>query len=151
MTTPSRDPIVIERVLDASIGDVFAAFGDAESLAIWMAPAPDMGPATVETEFRVGGAFRIVMHGKEGDFAQHGEYLEIEAPRRIVFTWVSEWVPPDERDTTKVTVLLEPASGNRTLLRLVHEDITAFYNDHENGWETIVSKLERALGQGEKS
>lgn len=137
-----RDPIVQERVLSARPEDVFAAWGDAESLRVWMCPSDDMSAASAEVDFRVGGAFKIVMHGQERNYGHTGEYLEIDAPRRLVFTWVSDFVPPDEAKT-KVTVTMEPQGEAQTKIVLVHEELpdTGTYDGHENGWATILRLL----------
>ena len=73
----NRAPIVQERVLPAGPEAVFAAWSDADSLRQWMVPG-DLERAEAEVDFRVGGRFRIVMHGAERDYVQHGEYLAIE-------------------------------------------------------------------------
>lgn len=149
MTAGRRDPIVVERLLPAPPEDVFAAWSDPESLSTWLCPG-DMERATVEVDFRVGGAFRVVMHGAERDYAQHGEYLEIDAPKRLVFTWVSDWVAPEEARTV-VTVSLEPADRDRTRLLLVHEELpdTGTYDGHAQGWTSIVDKLAARLASRE--
>lgn len=138
--------IRLERVFDAAPEEVFEAWGDAESLATWMCPGSDMESATVEVDFRVGGRFRIVMHDPERDYAQHGEYLEIDAPKRIVLTWVSEWIPTGEA-ATRVSVTLEPELGGKTRLVLVHDGLPEgdAYVGHPDGWNTILTKLGAAL------
>lgn len=94
MTRPKRRaPIVQDRLLPASPEKVFEAWSDPEGLAAWMCPAPDMRRASVEIDFRVGGRFQILMHGTDQDYLQRGEYLEIEPPKRLVMTWISEWQP----------------------------------------------------------
>ena len=113
-----RAAIVQERVLPATPEEVFAAWSDAESLSVWMCPG-DVERADVEIDFRVGGRFRIVMHGEQ-DYVQHGEYLEIEPPKRLSFTWVSDFVPAEE-SRTRVKLSFEAIGTGRTLLRLVHE------------------------------
>lgn len=140
------EPIVQERVLSASPSDVFAAWTDPASLRVWMCPADDIARASAEVDFRVGGAFRIVMHGKEGDYTQTGEYLEIDSPRRLVFTWISDFVPTAEA-RTKVTVTLEPVDGGRTKIVLVHDQLpaTGTYDGHRNGWAAILRKLGESL------
>lgn len=148
MSSDARVPIVIERLIGAPIADVFDAWGDAKSLSVWMCPAEAITGATVDCDFRVGGRYRIVMHGDEGDYAQHGEYLEIETQKRIVFTWVTEWAPDDEVSETRVTVSMEAESADATRLRLVHEDLTIFYDNHEGGWGRIVSELDHHILRG---
>lgn len=141
MSSVKRDPIIVERLIAASVEDVFSAWGDPDSLGAWMCPADTISHASVATDFRVGGKFSIVMHGDEGDYQQTGEYLEIDSPKRLVFSWVSPWAPEGERDT-RVTLSLEPAGEGKTRLRLVHEDITTFYDNHEGGWAMILAKLD---------
>jgi uncharacterized protein YndB with AHSA1/START domain len=116
--------IRVERVFDAAPEEVFEAWGDAESLATWMCPGSDM----------------------ESDYAQHGEYLEIDAPKRIVLTWVSEWIPTGEA-ATRVSVTLEPELGGKTRLVLVHDGLPEgdAYVGHPDGWNTILAKLGAAL------
>ena len=138
-------PIVVERVLPAPPHEVFAEWSDPASLSDWMRPERDMAPATVDLDFRVGGSFKIVMHG-ERDFSHHGEYLEIETDRRLVFTWVSEWLPPAERSTL-VTVSLEPVGSDETRLLLVHERLPRgeAYAGHGDGWSNILDGLRQRV------
>jgi len=55
----------------------------------------DMGHAEVESDFRVGGEYVIRMFKADGsssdcaDYAPHGKFLEIDAPNKVSFTWVS--------------------------------------------------------------
>ena len=136
-----RAPIVQERVLPAPPAEVFAAWGDAEGMRAWMCPGADMTHATVEVDFRVGGRFRILMHGAR-DAGHHGEYLVIDPPRRLVFTWVSEWVPADEA-ATRVTLTIEPVGRDASRLTLVHDELpaTTTYEGHVQGWAAILAKL----------
>ncbi len=141
-----RAAIVVERVLPAEPGEVFAVFGDARSLAAIMVPG-EVARAEVELDFRVGGAFRIVMHG-EREYVQHGTFLEIDPPKRLLFSWVSEFIPELEADT-RVCLTFEPAGPGETRLRLVHDRLPAgdSYNGHEQGWNDIVTHLARWLAE----
>ena len=144
MTTGSlRAPIVQERLIPASPKEVFAAWSDPDRLSAWMCPSEGMRPASVELDFRVGGRFSIVMHGEQGDYGQSGEYLEINPPKRLVFLWVSDFVPQGEAQT-RVTVSLEPAPGG-TRLRLVHDELqdTGTYDGHEGGWSRILDLMSK--------
>jgi len=133
--------IVQERVVDAHPEDVFAAWSDPDAMRVWMCPGSDMTHATVTVDFRVGGAFRIVMHGAR-EAAHHGEYLVIEPPHRLVFTWISEWLPAAEA-ATRVSVTIVPVGDDRSRLTLVHDELpgTESYRGHVEGWAAIVSKL----------
>jgi uncharacterized protein YndB with AHSA1/START domain len=143
--TADRASVVQERILPAPPDEVFAAWSDPESLRRWMCPG-EIRSADVEVDFRVGGRFRVVMHGAR-EYAHHGEYLEIVPPRRLVFTWVSEFLPEAEAHT-RVTVTLEPIEATRTHIRLVHDLLPAgdAYAGHAQGWEDILRKLDAVLG-----
>jgi uncharacterized protein YndB with AHSA1/START domain len=81
------------------------------------------------------------MTTSEGELhAMHGEYLEIEAPRRLRFTWSS----PVAQGTT-VTVELSPVAGG-THLRLTHEGLDPETTPaHAKGWAGCLAQLERFL------
>lgn len=143
-----RGPICVERMIAAPPQDVFAAWSNAESLSAWMCPGPIVR-ADVEVDFRVGGRFRIVMHGAESRYGQVGEYLEIDPPKRLVFTWVSDWVPA-EHANTRVSVSFEAVGEDHTRVVLLHEELIGdgTYDGHEQGWSDILRKLEEHLTEG---
>lgn len=136
-----RAPLVLERILPAPPDVVFEHWSDPKSLAEWMKPGPEMRPAVVEVDFRVGGRFRIAMQG-EAEYVVHGEYLDIEPDKRIVFVWNSEWMPEGEQRTL-VSVSLEAQGEEETRLLLVHEELPDgnAYDGHEAGWSRILACL----------
>jgi len=138
---PDPDVLVVRRFLPVPRAKVFAAWLDPASLARWMTP----GAAThaeVEVDPRVGGRFRIVMmHGARGD-DHTGEYLTIDPPSLLSFTWISK---ATERQPTVVTVeLLERPGG--TELVLTHRRLPSTMVDaHRKGWTDIMAELEATL------
>jgi len=70
-----------------------------------------------------------------------GEYLSVEPPRRVVFTWGfagNDDVPPG---SSTVTVTLTPDSGG-THLRLVHTGLPHPAVDaHDQGWTGYLRQL----------
>jgi uncharacterized protein YndB with AHSA1/START domain len=142
----SEAPLRIVRLIPASAEELFDAWTDAASLAVWMAPGRVTG-SVAEVDARVGGRFRIVMKGPDCDHEHTGEYLVVERPRRLVFTWISE--ATGGRPTT-VTVELVRRGPRETELTLVHEglpDETAAER-HRSGWGGILQKLSAELGRG---
>lgn len=100
--------IVSRRHIDHSPERVFSAWIDPLQLAQWWGPKGFRN--TFETfEPRPGGHWRFVMHGPDGsDYDNHSIFVDIEAPRRIVFDHVSGHV-------FRITATLEP-DGEGTLL-----------------------------------
>lgn len=137
----SADTLVVRRLLPAPREQVFAAWLDPESLAEWMCPG-DITSARVEIDPRVGGKLRIVMLRGEKGVEHWGEYLAIEPPARLSFTWISEFT---DRLPSVVTIeLLE--RGARTELVLTHRRLPGRnVASHRKGWTDIVQKLEVAL------
>src|SRR5437764_9930427 len=133
--------LTVEREIPGPIETVFDAWVDAAMMVRWMTPAPDI---TVEasTDPVVGGRFRIVMKGRGQETVHVGEYLVIERPMRLVFTWQSE--PAGD---TLVTVEFTRVSDHRTRVTLTHERFaTCEQRDlHRGGWTALLEILARAM------
>ena len=142
MTGAGKAPeLVVRRVLRVPRERVFAAWLDPTLMARWMCPG-DTGSATVELDPRVGGKFRIVMHHGRGDADHSGEYLAIEPPARLSFTWIS--VNTEYRPTVVTVELFERGAG--TEIVLTHRDLPPAKREaHQKGWTDIVAKLETTL------
>jgi len=125
---PERE-MVVTRVFDAPRPVVFEAWARPEHLARWWGPKGFTLPSC-DLDFRLGGAYRMVMRGPDGtEYPFHGVYREIVPPARIVFSAVIESGPgaavltvvtfDDEGAKTRVTVrqtvpaLEEAARGQR--------------------------------------
>jgi uncharacterized protein YndB with AHSA1/START domain len=66
-----------------------------------------------EVDFRVGGKWRFVNRFPKGEAAFNGEYLEIDAPGRIVFTEIFEPFPDA---VSLVTSVLTEEDGKTRLI-----------------------------------
>jgi uncharacterized protein YndB with AHSA1/START domain len=94
----------------------------------------------------VGGSYRIAMQPPEGElFHLTGEYLEIDPPSRLAYTFRWEEPDPDDQETV-VTITLRDA-GDETEMTV---DQGPFATEarralHEAGWRDGLERLERAL------
>ncbi|MFL9919483.1 SRPBCC domain-containing protein [Paraburkholderia fungorum] len=142
-----KPSLTIVRRIKASPARVYAAWTQPELMARWW--GPDAGPVlSAEADPRVGGRFRVVFQTLDGETHDcRGEYQEVEADRKLVFTW--EWVTMPERRSL-VTLRLRPIEGG-TELHFTHAqfvDETA-RDDHQAGWNSAFEKLDalvRELG-----
>jgi uncharacterized protein YndB with AHSA1/START domain len=131
----------IERRLPAPVDEVFRWWTDPERLQEWMAP---VGSVEAEVDLRVGGRLRIVMRGDGMEIEHLGTYLEIEPPRRLVFTWSSPYTGPEP---SVVSVELEP-DGAATRLHLIHRQLPeAAATSHRGGWGAMLDRLDGRLGK----
>jgi uncharacterized protein YndB with AHSA1/START domain len=127
--------VIVRREIAAPAQELFDAWLDPASLAVWMRPG-GMPRATVKTDPRVGGSFEIVMHAESGPIPHTGTYKEIDRPRRLVFTWNS---PAAKQIDSLVTVEFRPARG-ATEIVLTHEKLPSAESAgmHTKGWSDIL-------------
>lgn len=139
---PNR--LVIRKVIPASREEVFSAWIDPESIRDWMCPG-DTVTAEAHLDPRVGGSYRIVMKSPTRAVDHTGEYLVVEPPAKLVFTWVSN---STGNQPTLVTVELFERGGACELV-LTHERFTnaEAVKRHQGGWGQIVDQLAAHLAK----
>jgi uncharacterized protein YndB with AHSA1/START domain len=95
-----------------------------------------------EIDPRVGGRFTFVDR-RDGQDTEHvGEYLEIERPRRLVFSF---GVPAFSAEMTRVTLEITPA-GTGCELTLTHEGVLPDYKERTTGgWTKILGGVEQTI------
>jgi uncharacterized protein YndB with AHSA1/START domain len=134
--------LTITRNIDATPDEIFDAWTDPASMKQWFRPGP-INRVDVVTEPKVGGKFRIDMFEGQKSYPHHGEYLRLERPRLLEFTWISN---STQQQRSVVTIELHP-NGKGTDLKLTHtllpneKEVTS----HREGWTDIVEKLAGAL------
>ena len=133
--TGNEASIRLERLLSAPVEDVFDAMTDPARMADWFSP---IGRAEVEAEPVVGGRLHVVMVDGDVRLEHDGEFLDVQRPIRLAFTWRSRFT--GDRPTV-VTVELSDEDG-KTRLVLEHEGLPADAREsHESGWGGILDRL----------
>jgi uncharacterized protein YndB with AHSA1/START domain len=145
VTDEGAPVLVVRRQIAVPRERVFEAWLDSESLAQWMRPM-DCTHARVTVDPRVGGGFRIVMEGMmHGSVEHHGEYLAIEPPSLLSFTWISQHT---DHKPTVVTIEFRERSGGTELV-LTHRRLPPKeVEGHRQGWTDIMRVLEETLTRG---
>ena len=106
---------VMERVFDAPRELVWKVLTEAEHIPNWWGLRGST--MTVEQmDVRVGGRWRWVAHGSDGDAPFTGEYLEIDPPSKLVNTEAFDVEPFNQGEPAIVTQTLEDVPGGRTKL-----------------------------------
>jgi len=136
----SKPALTLKRRLNAPPSKIYRAWTDAAKISRWFGPE-DAEILRAETDVRVGGRFRIVFRGPDGE--EHdvgGVYREVVPDQKLVFTWA--WRSTPERESL-VTVALK-RDGDGTLLTLLHEQFfdEAARDRHGRGWNGTLDKLE---------
>lgn len=133
------DRVVQEIRVEASPEEVFPYFTEVDRLLVWQGVAASLDP-------RPGGVYRVEVNGRD---VALGEYVVVEPPHRVVFTWGWEGndaVPPGG---STVEVTLSPQDG-ATVVRLVHSGLPVpAVGEHDLGWTHFVDRLAVAAGGGD--
>jgi uncharacterized protein YndB with AHSA1/START domain len=139
MASVTETAIVRELTIDARPETVWEFLVDSEKATQWMG-------VTATLEPRPGGVYRVeVLPG----MIAGGTFVELDPPRRVVFTW--GWEPgtmdgsPGSEvlpGTSTIEIELEP-HGEGTQLRFVHRDLpgAAAVAAHGEGWAHYLARL----------
>ena len=140
-----NEMLQVTKRFDAAPERVFDAWLDPKTAGRFLFATPDGEMVKAEIDARVGGKFTFTDRRPEhGDVAHVGEYLEIDRPRRLVFTFA---VPQyDPRPTTVMVDIVPDGSGSK--LTLTHTGVLEDWaKQTEQGWGMILKALEKALPQ----
>ena len=140
----------VTRRFSASAERVFDAWLDPGKVMQWMSVTHRHGISgqmvRAEIDARVGGAFSFV-DLRDGEEVDHvGEYLEIDRPRRLVFTWS---IPKLSPDADRVIVEIEPLESGceLTLTCEMHPNWAEYAPQTEKGWTMLVDAIAEVLGE----
>jgi uncharacterized protein YndB with AHSA1/START domain len=138
VTTPADQEIRMTRLFNAPRQLVFDVMTRPEHIVRWWGRLGEGYSVPVcDVDLRVGGHWRFVNRHPKGEAAFHGEYLEIDRPRRVVFTEIYEAFP----DTVSVVTseLVEEGAATRLIA-------TVRYPSLEVRDAVIASGMSRGAG-----
>ncbi|HXJ67098.1 MAG TPA: SRPBCC domain-containing protein, partial [Actinomycetota bacterium] len=116
---------------------VFPFFTDPRQYVRWKGRSAELEPEP-------GGVYRVDIDGN----VVAGEFVEVDPPRRVVFTWGWEGGPMAPGSTT-VEVDLEP-DGEGTLVRLTHRGLPDETKpEHGAGWDHFLPRLATVAAGGD--
>jgi uncharacterized protein YndB with AHSA1/START domain len=146
--TPGDDAIVAEIHIAAPPDRVFEALVTPEQVLRWWGQNGIYRCTEFSADLRVGGKWRSFGTGPAGgNFEVTGEYLEIDAPRLLVCTWVASWT-----GAAKTTVRWELTPKEQgTLVTIRHSGLSAYPEiaNSYKGWPRMLGWLQALLERGE--
>jgi uncharacterized protein YndB with AHSA1/START domain len=127
------ETITLERRIAAPPSIVFTYFTDPARYLEWQGVKAELDP-------RPGGLYRVTMN-TTGQVAR-GAFVEVDPPRRLVFTWGWEGIDELPPGASTVEVVLEP-DGEGTKLRLRHGGLPneSACQLHSYGWGVGLDSL----------
>jgi uncharacterized protein YndB with AHSA1/START domain len=149
------DTIVAEIEITAPVQRVFQALTNSAQLMRWFTDAAC--PIKYwRMDARAGGTYsyatekgNFTVNGVD-EFECHGEILEFEPPRLLVYTWIANWHLDKQKATVVRWELTPTATGTRVKVThsgLAHEP--AAREDYRGGWVGVVGNLKRFAEAGE--
>ncbi|MGH9377714.1 MAG: SRPBCC family protein [Terriglobia bacterium] len=146
--SPDADSIVSEIHIAAQPERVFRALTDPGQVPQWWGQAGVYRCTEFHNDLRAGGKWRSAGLDADGrNFEVVGEYLEVDPPRLLVYTWVASWT-----GAVKTTVRweLEPTHQG-TLVRIRHSGLAAHLEVamSYSGWPRMLRWLQAFLESGE--
>jgi len=158
MTQTDIEWVRIERSFDAPIETVWAMWTDAALFQQWYGPN-GMSVPTAEMDVVLGGKRKICMQMSMPDREMNmwfvGEYLEISAPTRLVYTesMADEHgnvmspqdmgMPEGHPEVTKIVVELREQDG-KTHMKMTHIGVPGD-SQGAGGWQQAIDKMAALL------
>lgn len=122
---------------------VFDAWLDPMVAARFLFATPTGEMIRAEIDAQVGGQFVFVDRRPDmGDVLHTGEYLEIDRPRWLVFTFA---VPTFDPGFTRVEVEITATAGGCEVRLTQHDTPDEWAERSAQGWATILAALDAAL------
>ena len=150
MSSPVDNPdacaVHLNRVFAVGRDYLFQCFTDPSLLLRWWGPE-GASCVNVHSDAVAGGTYRFEIVGDDSGERNvvSGEYLVVEPPQRLVFSWAWD---ATAAEVTQVELTFNAISPTTTELVLVH---SRFPNSdraaaHNQGWDSSFDCLEELLG-----
>jgi len=143
MNTAVAEVLVLKHAYKCPVDKLFAAWLDPEIVSQFMCPG-EVNIARLVWPAKVGGDFIVDMVHEGKTIHHNGRFLEIDRPRRIVYTWNSQFAGEGSQVTLDFA---EAGSKDQSLLTLTHERLPSeiAVGQHRDGWNGVMVNLETAL------
>ena len=146
-TTTNPDAIVNEIQIMAQPEQVFQALIEPSKVVQWWGQVGTYRCTKFQADLRAGGKWSSSGIGPDGGpFEVYGEYLEVDAPRLLVYTWIASWTG-DAKTVVRCELI---AKENGTLLRIRHSGLSAYPElaQKYQGWPRLLEWLRDYLETG---
>jgi uncharacterized protein YndB with AHSA1/START domain len=136
-------PLIVRHAYSAPAARGFGGWVAPALASRWLFATPDGRIVRCDIDPRPGGEL-VLTDLRAGDDVEHrGKYVEVDPPRRLVFTFS---VPKYSSVVTTVRIDVVPA-GAGCELTLVHEGVLPEWaSQTEQGWRDLHAALARVIG-----
>lgn len=152
MIEPGRIEAKVTHRFAASPERVYDAMLDLGKVRLWqqgwLQQAGIAGEiSALELDLMVGGKFLFADRRAGGEARHWGEFLALERPRKISFTWIVD--KSEEADPSVVTMIIEPEPDGPGSVVTLYNTMGAEWAEHlpqtEKGWQTMLWAIDGVL------
>ncbi|HMH70666.1 MAG TPA: SRPBCC domain-containing protein [Candidatus Saccharimonadales bacterium] len=129
----------VNRVINAPIEAVFAAWTQPEQLQQWHAPEGLDVPQAV-SENHVGGRRYVQMKMGDDLFDMEGTYLEYDEPNKLVYSWT---------DPNSIVTVEFKALNDKTEVTLIQTNVGTG-GEAQDGWNRMFARFEAMINSKEQ-
>lgn len=145
MNTTREKIVTVRRTVRGARAFLFSAWTEPSLFARWFGPT-NWTVERCELDSHVGGRWRAwLRRGDGGSVYVGGTYLEIDAPKRLVFTWDTD---PDSHNTESLSVVTVSFSEapNGVEIVITHRKLASDEAvDMDAGWNNTLDAFEAFL------
>lgn len=159
MVNTSTTELKMTRYFHVNADKLFDAWLNSEMIKKWLFTLETTNKVT-KNEPHVGGTWEIVDHRGGKDYRAIGEYLEIDPPTKLVFTFrmpqfndledrITVEIKPHEKgcEMTFTQVIIVPHEEGWTS-EDIQKALTEYHDGSEQGWNLMFEGLQQLVETG---
>lgn len=139
MTSANPGTIVAEITINAPADRIFDALTDPSQRLQWWARSGRFAPVRMESDLRPGGAWQMHFENDGAASSVGGEYVVIDPPRTLEFTWRPSWDPGAPATTVRFDLIQDDGG---TTVRVTHSGLAdETSRARHSGWPDLLGAL----------
>ncbi len=128
--------------------EAFDGFNDPRSIVEWWGDPAVYRTKSWTSDLREGGRWRAEFEAPDGtSFGAEGEYLSIDRPANLEWTWKADWEPEVEKT---IRMMFKPSSaGTELVIETTGCPSEEAEAADEAAWVGILGWLNRTIGKSD--